>query len=180
MKTVLIASTLALATLLQGCATRSYSNGVYTDADTQRAHSITPATVMAVRAVTIERATNGMGAAVGGNVGTALGGAASKSGNGQFFAAVLGGAAGNSVSSHARCHEPSSWSLKKLSLPLSAASAGRATPVNSDTRANASGRLRDSTGSTPATWSSLALTLTRSRVGVSSTTARAPKTGMSW
>ncbi len=95
MKTVLIASTLALATLLQGCATRSYSNGVYTDADTQRAHSITPATVMAVRAVTIERATNGMGAAVGGNVGTALGGAASKSGNGQFFAAVLGGAAGS-------------------------------------------------------------------------------------
>lgn len=95
MKTVLIASTLALATLLQGCATRSYSNGVYTDADTQRAHSITPATVVAVRAVTIERATNGMGAAVGGNVGTALGGAASKSGNGQFFAAVLGGAAGS-------------------------------------------------------------------------------------
>jgi outer membrane lipoprotein SlyB len=95
MKTVLIASTLALATLLQGCATRSYSNGVYTDADTQRTHSITPATVMAVRAVTIERATNGMGAAVGGNVGTALGGAASKSGNGQFFAAVLGGAAGS-------------------------------------------------------------------------------------
>lgn len=95
MKTVLIASTLALATLLQGCATRSYSNGVYTDADTQRALSITPATVMAVRAVTIERATNGMGAAVGGNVGTALGGAASKSGNGQFFAAVLGGAAGS-------------------------------------------------------------------------------------
>jgi outer membrane lipoprotein SlyB len=95
MKTVLIASTLALTTLLQGCATRSYSNGVYTDADTQRAHSITPATVMAVRAVTIERATNGMGAAVGGNVGTALGGAASKSGNGQFFAAVLGGAAGS-------------------------------------------------------------------------------------
>lgn len=95
MKTVLIASTLALATLLQGCATRSYSNGVYTDADTQRAHSITPATVMAVRAVTIERATHGMGAAVGGNVGTALGGAASKSGSGQFFAAVLGGAAGS-------------------------------------------------------------------------------------
>jgi outer membrane lipoprotein SlyB len=95
MKTVLIVSTLALATLLQGCATRSYSNGVYTDADTQRAHSITPATVVAVRAVTIERATHGMGAAVGGNVGTALGGAASKSGNGQFFAAVLGGAAGS-------------------------------------------------------------------------------------
>jgi outer membrane lipoprotein SlyB len=95
MKTVLIVSTLALATLLQGCATRSYSNGVYTDADTQRAHSITPATVVAVRAVTIERATHGMGAAVGGYVGTALGGAASKSGNGQFFAAVLGGAAGS-------------------------------------------------------------------------------------
>ena len=53
------------------------------------------------------------------------------------------------------------------------------TPVYSATRSSASARLRDSTGSTPETSSSWAFTLTSSRDPVSSTTALAPKIGMS-
>ncbi|MDP3836434.1 MAG: hypothetical protein Q8Q82_20980 [Hydrogenophaga sp.] len=96
MNKLLIASTLALCALqLPGCAWRSYADHVYTDADAQRAHSITMATVTAVRVVTIERATTGAGAAAGANVGVALGGfAGNGNGNGQFAGAVLASVAG--------------------------------------------------------------------------------------
>lgn len=96
MKPMPAASTLALSALLlllPGCAWRSYADHVYADADTQRAHSITMATVTAVRVVTIERAVTGAGAAAGGHVGMALGGMGGK-GNGRFVGAVLASVAG--------------------------------------------------------------------------------------
>ncbi|MBL0917951.1 MAG: hypothetical protein IBJ14_04555 [Hydrogenophaga sp.] len=97
---VLIAVTLAVA-LLQGCAHRSHADNVYADGDTQRAHSITLATVISVRAIVIERAGSGMGAAAGGQIGNALGGLAGKNNfNAWFVGTALGGAAG-SLAGHA-------------------------------------------------------------------------------
>ncbi|WP_439586335.1 hypothetical protein [Hydrogenophaga sp.] len=91
----LITSALVLsAVLLQGCAYRSHAENVYADTDTQRAHSITMATVTAVRVVTIERSPTGVGGAAGANVGLALGGFAGK-GNGQFVGSVLASVAGD-------------------------------------------------------------------------------------
>jgi outer membrane lipoprotein SlyB len=95
MNKLLIASTLALCALqLPGCAWRSYADHVYTDADAQRAHSITMATVTAVRVVTIERAPTGVGGAAGANVGMALGSFAAK-GQGSFVGSVLASVAGD-------------------------------------------------------------------------------------
>lgn len=97
MNTALITSSLLLsAVLLQGCAYRSHADNVYADADTQRAHSITMATVTAVRVVTIERAPTGVGGAAGANVGLALGGFAGKgNGQGSFVGSVLASVAGD-------------------------------------------------------------------------------------
>lgn len=97
MNTALITSSLVLsAVLLQGCAYRSHADNVYADADTQRAHSITMATVTAVRVVTIERAPTGVGGAAGANVGLALGGFAGKgNGQGSFVGSVLASVAGD-------------------------------------------------------------------------------------
>jgi outer membrane lipoprotein SlyB len=95
MKTPLITSALVLsALLLQGCAYRSHAENVYADTETQRAHSITLATVTAVRLVTIERAPTGTGGAAGANVGMALGSFASK-GPGSFVGSVLASVAGD-------------------------------------------------------------------------------------
>ena len=97
MNTALITSSLLLsAVLLQGCAYRSHADNVYADSDTQRAHSITMATVTAVRVVTIERAPTGVGGAAGANVGLALGGFAGKgNGQGSFVGSVLASVAGD-------------------------------------------------------------------------------------
>ncbi len=97
MNTALITSSLVLsAVLLQGCAYRSHADNVYADADTQRAHSITMATVTAVRVVTIERAPTGVGGAAGAHVGLALGGFAGKGyGQGSFVGSVLASVAGD-------------------------------------------------------------------------------------
>lgn len=95
MKTPLVASALVLsAALLQGCAYRSHAENVYADTETQRAHSITMATVTAVRVVTIERAPTGTGGAAGANVGMALGSFAAK-GQGSFVGSVLASVAGD-------------------------------------------------------------------------------------
>jgi outer membrane lipoprotein SlyB len=95
MKTPLITSALVLsALLLQGCAYRSHAENVYADTETQRAHSITLATVTAVRLVTIERAPTGTGGAAGADVGMALGSFASK-GQGSFVGSVLASVAGD-------------------------------------------------------------------------------------
>jgi len=94
MKSPLITSALVLSALLQGCAYRSHAENVYADTETQRAHSITMATVTAVRVVTIERAPTGTGGAAGANVGMALGSFASK-GQGSFVGSVLASVAGD-------------------------------------------------------------------------------------
>lgn len=88
------AALLLSAALLQGCAYRSHAENVYADTETLRAHSITMATVTAVRGVTIERAPTGTGGAAGANVGMALGSFAAK-GQGSFVGSVLGSVAGD-------------------------------------------------------------------------------------
>lgn len=102
-RTILVTSLLASVLAIQGCAYRSYANDVYTDADAQRAHSITMATVTHVRFITIERGITGSGAAAGGSVGAALGSGIGK-GNGQFagsvLGAVVGGFAGQGMEAH--------------------------------------------------------------------------------
>lgn len=97
MNTALITTSLLLsAALLQGCAYRSHADNVYADTDTQRAHSITMATVTAVRVVTIERSPTGVGGAAGAQVGLALGGFAGKGhGQGSFVGSVLASVAGD-------------------------------------------------------------------------------------
>jgi outer membrane lipoprotein SlyB len=95
MKASFVTSALVLAAvLLQGCAYRSHADSVYADTETQRAHSITMATVTSVRVVTIERAPTGTGGAAGANVGMALGSFASK-GQGSFVGSVLASVAGD-------------------------------------------------------------------------------------
>jgi outer membrane lipoprotein SlyB len=95
METPLFTAALLLtAVLLQGCAYRSHAENVYADTETQRAHSITMATVTAVRVVTIERAPTGAGGAAGANVGMALGSYAAK-GQGSFVGSVLASVAGD-------------------------------------------------------------------------------------
>ena len=94
MNPLLIASALATAVLLQGCAYRSHAENVYADTETQRAHSITMATVTAVRVVTIERSPTGTGGAAGAHVGMALGSYAAK-GQGSFVGSVLASVAGD-------------------------------------------------------------------------------------
>jgi outer membrane lipoprotein SlyB len=94
MNPLLIASALATTLLLQGCAYRSHAENVYADTETQRAHSITMATVTAVRVVTIERSPTGTGGAAGAHVGMALGSYAAK-GQGSFVGSVLASVAGD-------------------------------------------------------------------------------------
>ena len=93
-KTLLI-TTAALAGLLAltGCATQTSSSAVYRSDQTQREQTVRMATVEAVRQVTIQRDSKGVGvvggAVVGGLAGSGVGG-----GRGQDIATVLGAIGG--------------------------------------------------------------------------------------
>ncbi|WP_457282243.1 hypothetical protein [Polaromonas sp. P5_D5] len=113
---LLVTAVLASVLSTQGCAWRSYSNDVYTDADTQKAHSIVMATVTDVRVVTIERGVSGAGAAAGGSVGAALG-STNTNRNGQLAASVLGGVAGGFAGQAVEAHMSKAKGLE-ISLRL--------------------------------------------------------------
>lgn len=100
---LLVTAVLASVLSTQGCAWRSYANDVYTDSDTQKAHSIVMGTVTDVRVVTIERGVSGAGAAAGGSVGAALG-STNTNRNGQLAASVLGGVAGGFAGQAVEAH----------------------------------------------------------------------------
>lgn len=93
-KTLLI-TTASLAGLLAltGCATQTSSSAVYRSDQTQREQTVRMATVEAVRQVTIQRDSKGVGvvggAVVGGLAGSSVGG-----GRGQDIATVLGAIGG--------------------------------------------------------------------------------------
>lgn len=93
-KCLFIASAgIAAALLLTGCATQSSSSTVYRSDQTQREQTVRMATVEAVRQVTIQRDSKGIGtvggAVVGGIAGSGIGG-----GRGQDIATVLGAIGG--------------------------------------------------------------------------------------
>ena len=92
-KTIVISTLLVSLLAMQGCAWRDYSDSTYADGETQRAHSITMATVVSVRTITIERGVTGAGAAAGGSVGGIFGNRIGK-GNGPIAGAVVGAVAG--------------------------------------------------------------------------------------
>ena len=91
----LLTTTAALAGLLAltGCATQTSSSAVYRSDQTQREQTVRMATVEAVRQVTIQRDSKGVGvvggAVVGGLAGSSVGG-----GRGQDIATVLGAIGG--------------------------------------------------------------------------------------
>ena len=91
----LLTTTAALAGLLAltGCATQTSSSAVYRSDQTQREQTVRMATVEAVRQVTIQRDSKGVGvvggAVVGGLAGSGVGG-----GRGQDIATVLGAIGG--------------------------------------------------------------------------------------
>jgi outer membrane lipoprotein SlyB len=88
-----LAGGLASVLILTGCATQSSSSAVYRSDQTQREQTVRMATVEAVRQITIQRDSKGIGtvggAVIGGLAGSTVGG-----GRGQDIATVVGAIGG--------------------------------------------------------------------------------------
>src|ERR1700759_704541 len=95
-----VASALAAAALVAGCAVQSNSNEVYYPGQVQREQIVRFGIVESVRPVTIQHRESGVGtlggAAVGGGAGSAIG-AGRGSVVGAVVGAVAGGIAGNAI-----------------------------------------------------------------------------------
>ena len=83
-----------LALVVTGCATQSSSAGIYRSSETQREQTVRMATVEAVRSVTIQRDSKGLGTAGGAIVG-GIAGSAAGGGKGRDVATVLGAIVGS-------------------------------------------------------------------------------------
>ncbi len=83
-----------LALVTTGCATQSSSAGIYRSSETQREQTVRMATVEAVRSVTIQRDSKGIGS-VGGAVVGGIAGSAAGGGKGRDVATVLGAIVGS-------------------------------------------------------------------------------------
>lgn len=102
---LILAATLAAASLLAGCANDSASSSVYTYGQAQREQIVRTGTVQSVRQVVIEqRGTSGVGAVAGGVLGGAVGSTIGR-GGGNLLAtvggAIAGGLLGNAVENQA-------------------------------------------------------------------------------
>ncbi len=84
----------SIALFSTGCATQSSSAGIYRSSETQREQTVRMATVEAVRNVTIQRDSKGIGT-VGGAVVGGIAGSAAGGGKGRDVAAVLGAIVGS-------------------------------------------------------------------------------------
>lgn len=92
--TALVISAAMITTLGAGCATQSSSGSVYRSSDTQREQTVRMATVEAVRSVTIQRDSKGIGVVGGAVVGGIAGSGASSGKREQQIGTVLGAIAG--------------------------------------------------------------------------------------
>lgn len=92
--TALALSASVIATLSSGCATQSSSGSVYRSSDTQREQTVRMATVEAVRTVTIQRDSKGVGVIGGAVVGGIAGSGASSGKREQQIGTVIGAIAG--------------------------------------------------------------------------------------
>lgn len=104
------AAVVALSLLtLAGCATQSSSSAVYRAGDTQREQTVRMATVEAVRAVTIQRDSKGIGlvggAVVGGIAGSGVSSSDRKSNIGAVLGAIAGTVAGQAIEERANQRE---------------------------------------------------------------------------
>lgn len=90
----LAVSAAVITTLGAGCATQSSSGSVYRSSDTQREQTVRMATVEAVRTVTIQRDSKGVGVIGGAVVGGIAGSGASSGKREQQIGTVLGAIAG--------------------------------------------------------------------------------------
>ncbi len=90
----LIGTALVLPLVISGCATQSSSSSVYRSSDAQREQTVRWATVDAVRTVTIQRDSKGIGAVGGAVVGGIAGSGVSSGKRESSIGAVLGAIAG--------------------------------------------------------------------------------------
>lgn len=100
----LLVLSVAVVTVLSGCAAQSTSGSVYRESDTRRAQIIEQGTVESVRVVTIQAESNGVGTLAGGVIG-GIAGSGVGGGRGQAVGAVLGavigGVAGQKIEENA-------------------------------------------------------------------------------
>lgn len=98
---VFAASATMTVALVSGCATQSSSGSVYRSSDTQREQTVRMATVEAVRTVTIQRDSKGVGvvggAVVGGIAGSGVGGGKREHQIGTVLGAIAGTVAGQMI-----------------------------------------------------------------------------------
>jgi outer membrane lipoprotein SlyB len=104
------------AVTLAGCATQSSSSAVYRSGDTQREQTVRMATVEAVRTVTIQRDSKGVGvvggAVVGGIAGSGVSSGKREANIGAVLGAIAGTVAGQAIEERANRRDGLEITLK--------------------------------------------------------------------